>query len=182
MEDALARAGMKSDWPPIPEDTGGVLIHVQVGVGAEERPAELGFATLGSWVGNDSLLTAPRPGDGWDYRTSIIGKPNFLGRAGTVMVTVEGGTYGMQDSVLAILAARVRDRIPTPAASSRGKRRRQYSVPWSSPPTASAREARSPIRAEKAAHTTAASTVRSCSPPTSWMALGRCASSGRAAD
>jgi hypothetical protein len=112
MEDALARAGMKSDWPPIPEDTGGVLIHVQVGIGAEERPAELGFATLGSWVGNDSLLTAPPPADGWDYRTSIIGKPNFWGRAGTVMVTVEGGTYGMHDSVLATLAARVRDRIP----------------------------------------------------------------------
>jgi hypothetical protein len=112
MEDALARAGMKSDWPPIPEGTGGVLIHVQVGVGAEERPAELGFATLGSWVGNDSLLTAPPPGDGWDYRTSIIGKPNFWGRAGTVMVTVEGGTYGMEEAVLATLAGRVRDRIP----------------------------------------------------------------------
>jgi hypothetical protein len=112
MEEALARAGMKSDWPPIPDDTGGVLIHVQVGVGAEERPAELGFATLGSWVGNDSLLTAPPPGDGWDYRTSIIGKPNFWGRAGTVMVTVQGGTYGMEEAVLATLAGRVRDRIP----------------------------------------------------------------------
>src|SRR5918996_4262643 len=112
VEEALARAGMKSDWPPMPEDTGGVLIHVSVGIGAEERPAELGFATAGSWVGNDSLLTAPQPGDGWDYRTSIIGKPNFWGRAGTVMVTVEGGTYGMEEAVLATLAGRVRDRIP----------------------------------------------------------------------
>lgn len=112
VEVALARAGMKSDWPPMPEDTGGVLIHVSVGVGADERPAELGFATLGSWVGNDSLLAAPQPGDGWDYRRSIIGKPNFFGRAGTVMVTVEGGTYGMDEEVLAELAGRVRDRIP----------------------------------------------------------------------
>ena len=28
MEEALARAGMKSDWPSEPEDIGGVLIHV----------------------------------------------------------------------------------------------------------------------------------------------------------
>jgi hypothetical protein len=112
VEEALARAGMKSDLPPTPEDTGGVLIHVSVGVGADERPSELGFATAGSWIGNDSLLTAPPPGEGWDYRTSIIGKPNFFGRAGTVMVTVEGGTYGMDEDVLATLAGRVRDRIP----------------------------------------------------------------------
>ena len=112
VEEALARAGMKSDWPPMPDDTGGVLIHVRVGVGADERPSELGFATVGSWVGNDSLVTARPPGEGWDYRTSIIGKPNFFGRAGTVMVTVEGGTYGMDEDVLAVLAGRVRDRIP----------------------------------------------------------------------
>ena len=61
MRAALERAGMKSDWPAEPEDTGGVLIHVDVGVGAEERPAELGFATLGSWVGNDSLLAPDSP-------------------------------------------------------------------------------------------------------------------------
>jgi hypothetical protein len=112
VEEALARAGMQSDWPPMPEDTGGVLIRVSVGVGAQERPSELGFATVGSWAGNDSLRTAPPPGEGWDYRTSIIGKPNFFGRAGTVMVTVEGGTYGMDRSLLAVLAGRVRDRIP----------------------------------------------------------------------
>ena len=112
VQGALARAGMKSDLPPMPEDTGGVLVLVQVGVGAEERAAELGFATLGSWVGNDSLLAAQQAGDGWDYRRRMIGKPNFWGRAGTVMVTVEGGTYGMDDSVLAVLAKQVRDRIP----------------------------------------------------------------------
>ncbi len=111
VEEALARAGMKSDLPPMSEDTGGVLIHVSVGVGADERPSELGFATVGSWIGNDSLLTAPKAGDGWDYRTSIIGKPNFWGRAGTAMVTVGGGTYGMDEDVLAALAVRVRDRI-----------------------------------------------------------------------
>ena len=112
VEEALARAGMKSDWPAEPEDTGGVLIHVDVGVGAEERPSELAFATLGSWVGNDSLLTAATPEDGWDYRRSLPGKPNFYGRAGTVMVVVQGGTYGMEDTTMATLAARVRDRIP----------------------------------------------------------------------
>ncbi len=41
VEEVLARAGMKSDWPAEPEDTGRVLIHVSVGVGAEERAAEL---------------------------------------------------------------------------------------------------------------------------------------------
>lgn len=112
VQEALARAGMKSDWPAEPEDTGGVLIHVDVGVGAEERPSELAFATLGSWVGNDSLLAAKVPVDGWDYRRSLPGKPNFYGRAGTVMVVVEGGTYGMEDTTMATLAARVRDRIP----------------------------------------------------------------------
>jgi hypothetical protein len=112
VEEALARAGMKSDWPAEPEDTGGVLIHVDVGVGAEERPAELGFATLGSWVGNDSLLAADQPADGWDYRRSLPGKPNFWGRAGTIIVVVVGGTYGMEDDVLAVLAGRVRHRIP----------------------------------------------------------------------
>ena len=121
MQEALARAGMKSDWPAEPEDTGGVVIHVDVGVGAEERPAELGFATLGSWVGNDSLLAAAKPAEGWDYRRSLPGKPNFWGRAGTLIVIVEGGTYGMEDEVLATLAARVRDRIPDlpfPAANA----------------------------------------------------------------
>jgi len=112
VEAALARAGMKSDWPAEPEDTGGVLIHVRVGIGAEERASELGLATLGSWVGDDSLLAAQQAGDGWDYRRRMIGKPNFWGRAGTLMVIVEGGTYGMDDSVLATLAGRVRDRIP----------------------------------------------------------------------
>ena len=112
VEEALARAGMKSTLPPMPEDTSGVLVHVQVGIDAEERAAELGFATLGSWVGNDSLLAAQQAGDGWDYRRRMIGRPNFWGRAGTVMVTVEGGTHGMEDSVLAVLAKRVRDGIP----------------------------------------------------------------------
>jgi hypothetical protein len=109
---ALERAGMKSDWPAEPPDTGGVLIHVSVGQGAEERASELGFATAGSWVGNDSLLASDGPGDGWQYRRSLPGKPNFWGRAGTVIVVVQGGTYGMEDSVLARLARKVRDRIP----------------------------------------------------------------------
>ncbi len=109
---SLERAGLKSDWPEEPPDTGGVLIHVSVGQKAEERPAELGFATMGSWVGDDSLLAAQKAGDGWQYRRSLPGKPNFRGRAGTVIVVVEGGTHGMEDSVLATLAARVRDRIP----------------------------------------------------------------------
>ncbi len=112
VQEALARAGMNSDLPPMPEDTGGVLIHVSVGVGADERPGELAYATLGSWVGNESLLAAQDPRDGWDFRRRIIGKPNFWGRAGTVMVTVQGGTYGMDDEVLAALAGRLRDRIP----------------------------------------------------------------------
>src|SRR5688572_33122437 len=94
---ALERAGMKSDWPAEPADTGGVFIHVAVGRGAEERPAELAFATMGTWVGDDSLLAARQAGDGWDYRRALPGKPNFLGRAGTVMVVVEGGTHGMDD-------------------------------------------------------------------------------------
>jgi hypothetical protein len=42
----------------------------------------------------------------------MIGKPNFWGRAGTVMVFVVGGTYGMQDEAMATLAARVRDLVP----------------------------------------------------------------------
>lgn len=111
VEEALARAGMRSDLPAEPEDSGGVLLQVDVGVGAEERASELGFATVGSWAGDDSLLTGRR-GDGWDYRQRIIGKPNFFGRAGTVMVVVMGWTYGMDDGVLAELASKVRDRIP----------------------------------------------------------------------
>jgi hypothetical protein len=112
VREALERAGMESDWPAEPEDSGGVFVQVSVGVGAEERPAELGFATLGSWVGNDSLLAADRPADGWDYRRSLPGKPNLWGRAGTIIVVVEGGTYGMDHDVLAALASRVRERIP----------------------------------------------------------------------
>jgi len=109
---ALQRAGMKSDWPEEPPDTGGVLIHVSVGQRADERLMELGFGTMGSWIGQDSFLAADPAGDGWQYRRSLPGKPNFRGRAGTLIVSVEGGTYGMQDSVLARLAIRVRDRIP----------------------------------------------------------------------
>ena len=124
MRAALERMGMKSDLPPEPEDTGGVFIQVSVGSGPEERPAELAFGTMGSWIGDDSLFATQRAGDGWDYRRALPGKPNFMGRAGTVFVVIEGGTHGMDDAVLATLATRVRDRIPDlpfvdPNASSR---------------------------------------------------------------
>lgn len=124
MRAALERAGMRSDWPAEPEDTGGVFLQVSVGRGAEERPAELAFGTMGSWVGDDSLFATHQTGGGWDYRRALPGKPNFIGRAGTVLVYIEGGTHGMADSVLATLATRVRDRIPDlpfvdPAASNR---------------------------------------------------------------
>lgn len=109
---SLERAGMKSDWPAEPEDTGGVFIQVSVGVGAEERPAELAFTTMGSWIGKDSLFAAGPSGDGWDYRRALPGKPNIMARVGTVMIIVEGGTYAMDKAALATLAARVRDRVP----------------------------------------------------------------------
>lgn len=109
---ALERRGLKSDLPPEPEDTGGVFIQVTVGSGPEERVGELAFGTMGSWVGDDSLFASRQAGDGWDYRRALPGKPNFMGRAGTVSVYLEGGTHGMEDSVLAALATRVRDRIP----------------------------------------------------------------------
>ena len=112
MRAALGRIGMKSDLPPEPEDTGGVFIQVTVGSGAEERAAELTFGAMGSWIGEDSLFAARPADDGWDYRRALPGKPNFMGRAGTVMVVVEGGTHGMEEEVLAALATRVRDRIP----------------------------------------------------------------------
>jgi hypothetical protein len=109
---ALERRGMKSDWPAEPEDTGGVFIQVTVGSGPEERAAELAFGSIGSWVGDDSLFASAQAGGGWQYRRSLPGKPNFIGRAGTVMVSIEGGTHGMDESVLGTLAARVRDRVP----------------------------------------------------------------------
>jgi hypothetical protein len=109
---ALERRGMKSDWPAEPEDTGGVFIQVTVGTGPEERAAELAFGSIGSWVGEDSLFATEQAGDGWQYRRNLPGKPNFMGRAGTVMVAIEGGTHGMDEAVLATLAARVRDRVP----------------------------------------------------------------------
>jgi hypothetical protein len=112
MRAALERAGMKSDWPAEPEDTGGVFLQVSVGRGAEERVAELAFGTMGSWVGEDSLFATLQAGDGWDYRRALPGKPNFMGRAGTAAVYIEGGTHGMEDAVLATLATHVRDRIP----------------------------------------------------------------------
>jgi hypothetical protein len=112
MRAAVERMGMKSDLPPEPEDTGGVFIQVTVGSGPEERVAELAFGTMGSWIGDDSLFATQKAGDGWDYRRNLPGKPNFMGRAGTVMVVVEGGTHGMDEAVLAKLATRVRDRIP----------------------------------------------------------------------
>jgi hypothetical protein len=124
MRAALGRIGMKSGLPPEPEDTGGVFIQVTVGSGPEERVAELAFGTMGSWIGDDSLFAARQAGDGWSYRRTLPGKPNFMGRAGTVMVVVEGGTHGMDEAVLATLATRVRDRVPDlpfvhPDASSR---------------------------------------------------------------
>ena len=112
MRVALERRGLKSDWPAEPEDSGGVFVQVSVGRGADERVAELAFGTMGSWVGDDSLFAIPEPGDGWDYRRALPGKPNFMGRAGTVAVYIEGGTHGMEDSTLATLAVRVRDRVP----------------------------------------------------------------------
>ncbi len=123
MRASLEKSGLKSDWPAEPPDTGGVLLHVSVGVGPEERPAEMAFATVGSWIGNDSLLAAQKASDGWDFRRRMIGKPNFWGRAGTLMVVAEARTFGKQDAALATLAMRVRERVPDlpfahPAASS----------------------------------------------------------------
>jgi hypothetical protein len=109
---ALERRGLKSDWPAEPEDTGGVFVQVSVGAAAEERAAELAFGTMGSWVGDDSHFATEQPRDGWDYRRALPGKPNVIGRAGTVLVYVEAGTHGMEDSMLAALAVRVRDRVP----------------------------------------------------------------------
>ena len=59
-----------------------------------------------------------------------------MGRAGTVLVYIEGGTHGMEDSVLATLATRVRDRIPdvpfvdprAPGAAPRARDRDPCSV------------------------------------------------------
>ncbi len=51
LNEALARPGMKSDWPAM-EDIAGVTINVEVGVIAGERVMEMAFATAGSWVGN----------------------------------------------------------------------------------------------------------------------------------
>lgn len=121
VEAAMARAGMKSDLPAMPEDSAGVTIHVSVGVGAEERAGELTFRTLGSWVGNDKILAADPPPEGWDYGRKFVGKPNFYGRAGTVSVWVESGTFGVPMEQLRQLAARVRDRIPDlPFAAASG--------------------------------------------------------------
>jgi hypothetical protein len=112
MRAAVERMGMKSDLPPEPADSGGVFIQVSVGSGPEERAVELGLGTVGSRIGNDTLFAAQRAGDGWDYRRALPGKPNFMGRAGTVFVVIEGGTHGMEDSALATLGTRVRDRVP----------------------------------------------------------------------
>ena len=112
MRAAVERMGMKSDLPPEPADSGGVFIQVSVGSGPEERAVELGLGTVGSRIGNDTLFAAQRAGDGWDYRRALPGKPNFMGRAGTVFIVVEGGAHGKDDAVLATLATRVRDRIP----------------------------------------------------------------------
>lgn len=109
---ALELAGLKPTLPPEPADTAGVFIQVTVGSGAAERPTELAFGTMGSWIDDDSLFTARKAEHGWDYGRSLPGKPNFIGRAGTVMVAVEGGTHGMDNAVLATLARRVRDSIP----------------------------------------------------------------------
>ena len=127
MTEALARTGEEGDLPPMTVDTGGVLVKVSVDQEAGERPVEQAFAAVGARVGVDSLLKSKGDGEGWDWHRRLIGKPNFWGRAGTLMVTVESGTLGMQDEVLAVLAARVRDRVPDlpfrhPAAAAESPR------------------------------------------------------------
>jgi hypothetical protein len=112
MREALAKSGQEDDLPPMTVDTGGVLLKVSVDQEAGERPLEQAFAAVGSWTGADSLLKSKGDDHGWDWHRRIIGKPNFWGRAGTLMVIVESGTLGMKDDVLAVLAARVRDRVP----------------------------------------------------------------------
>jgi hypothetical protein len=126
MAEALAKAGEEGDVVPMRVDTGGVLVRVSVEQEAGERPMEQALAAVGSRIGNDSLLKSKGNGDGWDWHGRMIGKPNFGGRAGTLMVTVEG-TFWMDDKVLAVLAARVRDRVPDlpfrhPAAAAQSPR------------------------------------------------------------
>jgi hypothetical protein len=111
MREALAKSG-EENLPPLAVDTGGVLVKVSVDQEAGERPLEQAFAMVEARTGADSLLKAKGDGRGWDWHGRIIGKPNFWGRAGTLMVTVESNTLGMKDEVLALLATRVRDRIP----------------------------------------------------------------------
>jgi hypothetical protein len=110
MREALANSG--EDLPPVTVDTGGVLVKVSVDQEAGERPLEQALSMVGARTGADSLLKSKGDGQGWDWHGRIIGKPNFGGRAGTLMVTVESATLGMKDEVLAVLAARVRDRVP----------------------------------------------------------------------
>ena len=127
MREALAKSGAEGDLPPMAVDTAGVLVKVSVDQEAGERPLEQAFAAVSSRTGADSLLKSKGDGHGWDWHRRIIGKPNFWGRAGTLMVTVESGTFGMKDEVLALLATRVRDRVPDlpfrhPAAAAESPR------------------------------------------------------------
>ncbi|MEO6057691.1 MAG: hypothetical protein ABIQ49_12705 [Gemmatimonadales bacterium] len=86
VEEVLARAGMKSDWPAEPEDTGRVLIHVSVGVGAEERAAELvrdagllGRQRLAPVSANAATSGSGGPGPGavlsQDAAEAVTGRP-----------------------------------------------------------------------------------------------------------
>jgi hypothetical protein len=125
MREALAKSG--EDLPPVTVDTGGVLVKVSVDQEAGERPLEQALAMVGARTGADSLLKSKGDGQGWDWHGRMIGKPNFWGRAGTLMVTVESATLGMKDEVLASLATKVRDRVPDlpfrhPAAAAESPR------------------------------------------------------------
>ena len=199
VREALERAGMKSDWPAEPEDTGGVFIQVTVGVGAEERPAELGFATLGSWVGNDSLhgggsarrrlglppqsprqakLLGPRRHDHtWWWRAGRTGWTTTCWRRWPAGCATASPTFPSW-----IPTRRPGCRTgPDPCSVLSRDEAEVVLGPLVVAPYRVREGGALADPAAGAARTTPASTARSCSPRTSRTARARCASSGRGA-
>ena len=91
------RVGSSSMWPSAVAPRNG-------------RP-KLAFATMGTWVGDDSLLTARQARDGWNYRRALPASRTSWD-APARCHRRRGRDARNGDTVLATLAARVRDRLP----------------------------------------------------------------------
>jgi hypothetical protein len=102
-----------SGWEGGDDDLYAVDLHVDPDPDiAAELGLSAGQATVAGWLdAPEESRTDEAPADGWDYRSSTMGRPGMMGRLGHLGVTVMAQTFEIPSETIIPLAERARDRI-----------------------------------------------------------------------